>query len=97
MNFYEVNFDGLVGPNHNYAGLAEGNLASAKNSNMTSYPKKAALQGLEKMRLLNSLGLKQAVIPPQARPDLQELKKFGFEGNDKELLNQTAENVSSVK
>lgn len=96
MNFYEVNFDGLVGPNHNYAGLAEGNLASAKNSNMTSYPKKAALQGLEKMRLLNSLGLKQAVIPPQARPDLQELKKFGFEGNDKELLNQTAEKAPEL-
>lgn len=96
MNFYEVNFDGLVGPNHNYAGLAEGNLASAKNSNMTSYPKKAALQGLEKMRLLNSLGLKQAVIPPQARPDLQELKKFGFEGNDKELLSQTAEKAPEL-
>ena len=49
MNYHEVNFDGLVGPNHNYAGLAEGNLASASNSKNTSYPKAAALPGLEKM------------------------------------------------
>ena len=25
---YEVNFDGLVGPTHNYAGLSYGNVAS---------------------------------------------------------------------
>ena len=86
MNYFEVNFDGLVGPNHNYAGLAEGNLASAKNQQNTSFPKKAALQGLKKMRQLTKLGLKQAIIPPQQRPDLQELKKLGFEGNDKEIL-----------
>ena len=28
----EVNFDGLIGPTHNYGGLSDGNLASAKNA-----------------------------------------------------------------
>ena len=90
MNYFEVNFDGLVGPNHNYAGLAEGNLASTANSKNTSYPKKAALQGLEKMRTLSKLGLKQALIPPQLRPDLQGLKRFAFTGNDKQLLEKAS-------
>ena len=90
MKSYEVNFDGLVGPNHNYAGLAEGNLASAKNSQSTSYPAKAALQGLEKMKLLHDLGLKQAVLPPQQRPDISVLKRFGFTGNEKQILEKAA-------
>ena len=59
MNYFEVNFDGLVGPNHNYAGLAEGNLASAANSKNTAYPKKAALQGLSKMKRVHDFGFKQ--------------------------------------
>ena len=48
----EFNFDGLIGPTHNYSGLSEGNIASFKNSKKTSSPKIAALQGLEKMKLL---------------------------------------------
>ena len=51
----ELNFDGLIGPTHNYSGLSEGNIASFKNSNKTSNPKRAALQGLEKMKLLIKL------------------------------------------
>ena len=43
----EMNFDGLVGPTHNYAGLSLGNLASTTNANATSNPKQAALQGLK--------------------------------------------------
>jgi succinylarginine dihydrolase len=27
----EINFDGLIGPTHNYAGLSQGNLASQKH------------------------------------------------------------------
>ena len=96
MNYYEVNFDGLVGPNHNYAGLAEGNLASAKNSQNISFPKKAALQGLEKMYQLTKLGLKQAVIPPQMRPDLNALKPLGFGGNEKEILEQAGKNAPTL-
>ena len=49
MKSVEVNFDGLVGPTHNYAGLSEGNVASLSNANNSSNPKKAALQGLKKI------------------------------------------------
>ncbi|MBT8471100.1 MAG: N-succinylarginine dihydrolase, partial [Marinicaulis sp.] len=45
MTYHEYNFDGLIGPTHNYAGLSFGNLASAKNAGATSSPKEAALQG----------------------------------------------------
>ena len=46
----EINFDGIIGPSHNYAGLSIGNLASARNAGEVSRPKAAALQGVEKMR-----------------------------------------------
>ena len=41
---YEVNFDGLVGPTHNYGGLAIGNIAAAENALTESNPRAAALQ-----------------------------------------------------
>ena len=28
----EINFDGIVGPSHNYAGLSLGNLAATRNA-----------------------------------------------------------------
>lgn len=31
MNAHEYNFDGLVGPTHNYSGLSFGNIASTKS------------------------------------------------------------------
>ncbi|MEO0466660.1 MAG: N-succinylarginine dihydrolase [Pseudomonadota bacterium] len=65
----EVNFDGLIGPTHNYGGLSEGNLASAKNQGAVSNPREAALQGLEKMRMLIRAGLTQGVLPPHPKPD----------------------------
>ena len=73
---WEYNFDGLVGPTHNYAGLAIGNKASMKNKNQISHPQKAALEGLEKMKFLMDKGFKQAVLPPHERPDLNFLKKW---------------------
>lgn len=78
---FEVNFDGLVGPTHNYAGLSFGNVASLNNKTSLSNPKEAALQGLHKMRALSQLGLKQAIIPPQERPDFSILKELGFDGD----------------
>ena len=90
MKYFEVNFDGLVGPSHNYAGLAEGNLASAQNSQTTSYPASAALQGLEKMKLLMDLGLKQAVLPPQLRPDTKALSRLGFNGSKATVINKVS-------
>ncbi|MEQ1784759.1 MAG: N-succinylarginine dihydrolase, partial [Hyphomonadaceae bacterium] len=53
----EVNFDGLVGPTHNYAGLAHGNLAAAANEGLAANPREAALQGLTKMRWMLRQGL----------------------------------------
>ena len=90
MNFFEVNFDGLVGPTHNYAGLSFGNVASKSNANKLANPKKAALQGLEKMHLLSQIGLHQGVLAPNARPDLTALRAMGFSGTDKHIITQAA-------
>ena len=38
MSIIEINFDGIVGPSHNYAGLSLGNLASSRNAGETSFP-----------------------------------------------------------
>lgn len=86
MNAYEINFDGLIGPNHNYSGLAFGNLASSRNAKNTSSPKQAALQGLEKMRTLIRLGYKQGFMLPQQRPDTQILRALGFSGTDEHVI-----------
>ncbi len=87
----EVNFDGLVGPTHNYAGLARGNLASLQHGGRESNPRSAALQGLDKMWHLAQLGLPQGVLPPQPRPDLMTLRRFGFSGSDEAVLRVSAE------
>ncbi|MBX6420464.1 MAG: N-succinylarginine dihydrolase [Nevskia sp.] len=82
----EANFDGLVGPTHNYAGLAYGNLASARHAETPSNPREAALQGLIKMKALADLGLAQGVLPPHERPHLPTLRRLGFSGTDAEVL-----------
>lgn len=83
----EANFDGLVGPTHNFAGLSFGNVASRSHGGLASSPKLAALQGLEKMKALHDLGIVQGVLPPHERPHIPSLKKMGFTGkNDKEVL-----------
>ena len=86
----EANFDGLVGPTHNYAGLAFGNLASLRNLGAISQPRAAALQGLTKMKALADLGLPQAVLPPQERPHLSSLRRLGFAGSDAQVLARAA-------
>jgi len=84
----EVNFDGIIGPTHNYAGLSPGNVASASNAGGTSNPKAAALQGLSKMKFLMDLGLTQGVLPPQQRPDTDALRRMGFTGDDEKILRE---------
>ena len=79
---FEANFDGLIGPTHNYGGLSDGNLASAKNAGLVASPKQAALQGLEKMRAMHDAGLWQGVFPPHQRPHLPTLRRAGFRGSD---------------
>lgn len=86
MKSFEANFDGLVGPTHNYGGLSFGNLASAKNKNTVSNPKQAALQGIEKARKLRALGLVQGFLPPQERPFIPILRKMGFAGSDRQVF-----------
>jgi succinylarginine dihydrolase len=86
----EANFDGLIGPTHNYAGLSYGNIASADNALEVANPKQAALQGLRKMRRLSEMGLVQGLLPPHARPHTPTLRRLGFSGSDHELIAQAA-------
>ncbi|WP_164008078.1 N-succinylarginine dihydrolase [Pyxidicoccus trucidator] len=86
----EYNFDGLVGPTHNYGGLSPGNLASQSHVGEPSHPREAALQGLEKMRFVSGLGVGQAVLPPQPRPSLRALRALGFTGSDEEIITRAA-------
>lgn len=100
MTAREVNFDGLVGPTHHYAGLSPGNLASAEHAGLAGNPRAAALEGISKMRLVARLGVGQAVLPPQPRPDCAALKRLGFTGSDNEVLvkarNEAPELLSQV-
>ena len=78
MALVEINFDGLVGPSHNYAGLSLGNLASASHGGQVSYPRAAALQGLAKMRHNLALGLAQGLFVPLPRPNPLFLDSLGL-------------------
>ena len=82
----EVNFDGLIGPTHNYSGLSRGNIASQNHAAMVSHPKAAALQGISKMRTLKQLGYQQGFFLPQIRPDFGVLRQLGFSGTDSDIL-----------
>ena len=77
MALIEINFDGIVGPSHNYAGLSLGNLAATANAGAISYPRAAALQGLEKMRANRALGLEQGFLLPLPRPNRAFLQAMG--------------------
>ncbi|MCL4149414.1 UNVERIFIED_CONTAM: hypothetical protein GTU68_035588 [Idotea baltica] len=86
MKAVEANFDGLVGPTHNYSGLSVGNIASKNNKSGASNPKQAVKQGLEKMKALYDMGFVQGVLAPQERPDIATLRRLGFSGSDANLL-----------
>ncbi len=85
-----INFDGIPGPTHNYAGLARGNLAAEKNARQIANPREAALQGLAKMRALAARGFAQAVLPPHERPDVFALRALGFIGSDADIIRRAA-------
>lgn len=82
MPLVEINFDGLVGPSHNYAGLSLGNLASASHAGEVSYPRAAALQGIAKMRHNLGLGLMQGFFAPLPRPNPVLLGALGLHAID---------------
>ena len=90
MKSCEVNFDGLVGPTHNYGGLSFGNVASQNNCQQASNPREAALQGLAKMKALMEMGFAQGVLAPQERPDVAGLRRLGFSGSDAQVIERAA-------
>jgi succinylarginine dihydrolase len=77
MSLIEINFDGIVGPSHNFAGLSLGNLAATANAGKVAHPREAALQGLAKMRANLDLGLTQGLFVPLDRPDERWLASLG--------------------
>ncbi|WP_121116618.1 N-succinylarginine dihydrolase [Croceibacterium ferulae] len=78
MSLTEINFDGIVGPSHNYAGLSLGNLAATAHAGEASHPRAAALQGLAKMRGNMALGLPQGVLLPLPRPNAGWLERLAW-------------------
>ena len=92
----EANFDGLVGPTHNYAGLSWGNVASKSNVNAVANPREAALQGLAKMKRLADRGYVQGILPPHERPHIPTLRALGFEGNERQILEAVAKADPSI-
>lgn len=91
MKAREVNFDGLVGLTHHYAGLSFGNEASTRHRFQVSNPRLAAKQGLLKMKALADAGFPQAVIPPHERPCIPVLRQLGFSGSDEQVLEKVAQ------
>lgn len=97
MAVVEINFDGLIGPTHNYAGLSLGNLASARNAGGPSCPRTAALQGIDKMRANLRLGLVQGMFMPLPRPDRKWLDSLAVSLFDAEpVLRACALSASSM-
>ncbi|MEI6105387.1 MAG: N-succinylarginine dihydrolase [Opitutae bacterium] len=96
MSATEVNFDGLVGPTHNYAGLSHGNVASMSHRGASSNPREAALQGLAKMKFLADLGVPQGILPPHERPSLETLRTLGFSGTDRAILSAAARQAPAL-
>lgn len=96
MSLVEINFDGLVGPSHNYAGLSLGNLAATKNAGETSYPRAAALQGLAKMRANMARGLAQGFLLPLPRPNGALLERLAIDETANPALTAAAWSASSM-
>ncbi|MEW4466501.1 N-succinylarginine dihydrolase [Parasphingorhabdus sp. JC815] len=93
----EINFDGIIGPSHNYAGLSFGNIASSTHAGQLSYPRQAALQGLAKMRHNINLGLAQGFFMPLDRPNSGWLNALGTGIDDAEAhIRAAAYSASSM-
>ena len=92
----EINFDGIVGPSHNYAGLSLGNIASANNAGDPSFPRAAALQGVAKMRgNLARLGV-QGFLLPLPRPNHGLLEALALDATTPPQLRAAAWSASSM-
>ncbi|MFM7377072.1 MAG: N-succinylarginine dihydrolase [Erythrobacter sp.] len=92
----EINFDGIVGPSHNYAGLSLGNIASASHAGDPSYPRAAALQGVAKMRgNLARLGV-QGFLLPLPRPNAGLQAALALDGTEPPQLRAAPWSASSM-
>ena len=92
----EINFDGIVGPSHNYAGLSLGNLAATAHAGDVSYPRAAALQGLTKMRANRALGLAQGFFVPLPRPNTAWLAQLAADETTDRVLRDGAWSASAM-
>ena len=92
----EINFDGIVGPSHNYAGLSLGNLAATSHAGDPSYPRAAALQGIAKMRGNLARGLAQGYLLPLPRPNGALLDRLGVDNGKDPALRAAAWSASSM-
>ncbi|WP_370182937.1 N-succinylarginine dihydrolase [Alteriqipengyuania sp.] len=95
-NLKEINFDGIIGPSHNYAGLSLGNIASASHRGETSYPREAALQGLAKMRGNMARGLAQGFLLPLPRPNPALAQALALDGTENPALRAAPWSASSM-
>ncbi|WP_416832195.1 MAG: N-succinylarginine dihydrolase [Erythrobacter sp.] len=96
MSLVEINFDGIVGPSHNYAGLSLGNIASASHKGDASYPRAAALQGIAKMRgNLARLGV-QGFLLPLPRPNVLLQQVLAYDGTEDAALRAAPWSASSM-
>lgn len=73
---FEIHIESLTGPSY----------LPFQAEEIRSFPKKTVMQQLEKIKFLMDLGVKQAIMPPQIRPDIQILRKLGFEGTEAQIL-----------
>ncbi|MEO1967273.1 MAG: N-succinylarginine dihydrolase [Sphingomonadaceae bacterium] len=96
MTLVEINFDGIVGPSHNYAGLSLGNIASASHKGDASFPRAAALQGVAKMRGNMARGLAQGFLLPLPRPNGQLLRDLSVDNSAARQLTAAAWSASSM-
>jgi len=97
MPAVEINFDGIIGPSHNYAGLSFGNIAATNNAGLVSYPRAAALQGLLKMQHNLGIGLAQGIFLPNPRPNRSWLAELGANIEDApETLRAASLSASSM-
>ena len=92
----EINFDGIIGPSHNYAGLSLGNIASASHKGQVSHPRAAALQGMAKMRANMTLGLPQGFLLPLPRPNHGLLRDLAVDETADRALLAAAWSASSM-
>ena len=96
MSLVEINFDGIVGPSHNSAGLSLGNLAATAHAGEVSYPRAAALQGLDKMRGNMALGLAQGIFVPLPRPNPRWIEAIAADGQTEPAIIAAAWSASAM-